>query len=185
MNSTRRNFLKKTCAAGSCFCGFTSLASGSTSPSVGAGKHDSNQLLMQEWISALMLSLDEQTNEELSRQILKKCARTHYDQLNMDEVLQAYVGNLKKFILFLNSNWNWVINFDEQKEIIYADENKEVCVCPLVNQEKGVKSAILCYCSEGFAELMFSRVTGKPVEARIISSIHQGHDRCKYEVKLN
>ncbi len=184
MNPNRRNFLKKACAAGGCFCGFTSLVSGSTSPSVGAEKHNPNKILMQEWISTLMLSLEEQTDEEVSRQIMKKCARAHYDQLKMDEVLQVYVGNLKKFIQFLKSNWNWVITFDEEKQIVLADENKNICVCPLVNQKEGVRSAVLCYCSEGFAELMFSRVTGKPAEARIISSIHRGNDRCKYEIKL-
>lgn len=185
MNPKRRDFIKKSCLLGSCLCGFTSLAGGSISSSVGAEGTDPNQLLMQEWISTLMLSLNEQTDEEVSRQILKNCARAHYDQLQMDDILQKYVGNLKKFIQFLNSNWNWVINFDEEKQIIYADENKDVCVCPLVNQEKGVKSSILCYCSEGFAELMFSKVAGKPVQAKVVSSIHRGDDRCKYEINLS
>ncbi len=184
MNSDRRNFLKKACAAGGCFCGFASLAGGSTSPSASAEEHDANHLLMQEWISTLMLSLDEQTDEEVSRQIMKTCARAHYNQLKMDEMLQAYIGNLKKFIQFLKSNWNWVITFDEEKQIVLADENKNVCVCPLVNPDEGVKSAILCYCSEGFAELMFSKVAGKPAEARVVSSIHLGNDRCKYEIKI-
>lgn len=184
MNSNRRNFLKKTCAAGGCFCGFTALVNGSSISDTESESTDSNKILMQEWISTLMYSLEEQTDEEVSRQIMKKCARVHYDQLKMDEVLQAYVGNLKMFIQFLKSNWNWVINFDEEKQIVLADENKDYCVCPMVNQGKGVKSAIVCYCSEGFAELMFSKVAGNPVEARIISSIHRGNDRCQYEIKL-
>jgi predicted hydrocarbon binding protein len=63
-----------------------------------------------------------------------------------------------------------------------ADENKTKCVCPMVNKEKGVRSSILCYCSEGFAEKMFSTVVGHPVKAKVISSIHRGNNRCKYQI---
>jgi predicted hydrocarbon binding protein len=187
MTINRKEFFMKACLAGTCLCGFLPLSSQKPDlPEIRNPEEpeDKNRSFMQEWISTLMLSLDEQADKDVARQIMKKCARAHYDQLKMDEVLQVYVGNLKKFIQFLKSNWNWVITFDEEKQIVLADENKDVCVCPLVNQDEGVKSAVLCYCSEGFAELMFSKVAGKPAEARIISSIHRGNDRCKYEIKL-
>ena len=168
--------------AGGCLCGFTSLAAGTLDLDQGTG--DPQKILMQEWISTLMFSLDIQTGREESRQIMKKCARAHYDHLKMDEVLLPYIGDLKKFVQFLTSNWNWVVNFDQEKQIVIADENKDFCVCPLVNQERTVNSAVLCYCSEGFAEMMFSKISGKTAEARIISSIHRGNERCIYEIKL-
>ena len=181
MTTNRRSFLKNACVAGSCFCGFTALSGNlQASPE----EEDGQKKLMQEWISTLMLSLDEQTDDELSRTIMKRCAVAHYADLKMDGVLQPYEGDLPKFISFLENSWNWKVDFDSEKGIIHADENKNFCVCPLVNQQKGVKSGVLCYCSEGFAELMFSKVAGHPVQASVISSIQRGNDRCRYQIKL-
>jgi len=184
MNKNRRNFLKKACVAGGCFCGFSFLAGQKVEAENNQEAEDAQKKLMQEWISVLMVSLDEQTDEELSRQIMKSCARAHYDQLKMDEVLQPYEGNLEKFASFLEDSWNWKVDFDRENGIIYADENKNFCVCPMVNHQQGLNTGVLCYCSEGFAELMFSKVSGHPVQATVISSIHRGNDRCKYEIKL-
>ncbi len=184
MDSNRRSFLKKACIAGSCFCGFSFIAGQKLGAATDEVAENAQQKLMQEWISTLMLSLDEQTDEQLSRQIMKRCARAHYDQLNMEQLLENYVGNPNKFIQFLKDSWNWRVSFDEEKRVVLADENKDFCVCPMVNSERGVKSAVLCYCSEGFAELMFSKVAGHPVEARVLSSIHRGDKSCRYEIKL-
>ncbi|MCW0481606.1 DUF6144 family protein [Gaoshiqia sediminis] len=184
-NNNRRNFLKKACTAGGCFCGFSFFSAQKLQAESDNDAEEAQKKLMQEWISTLMLSLDEQTDEKLSRLIMKKCARVHYDQLKMDDILQDYVGNPKKFIQFLKDSWNWKVIFDEQEQIILADENKNYCVCPMVDHTKGVKSSVLCYCSEGFAELMFAKVAGHPVEARVISSIHRGDDRCQYQIKLS
>lgn len=181
MATNRRNFLKKACVAGGCFCGFTAL---SENLQAGTQENDGQKKLMQEWISTLMFSLDEQPDDKLSQIIMKRCAVAHYTDLKMDEVLQPYENDLPKFIRFLEDSWSWKVDFDTEKGIIYADENKNFCVCPMVNQQKGVKSGVLCYCSEGFAELMFSKVAGHPVEATVVSSIHRGNDRCKYQIKV-
>lgn len=184
MNNDRRNFLKKACAAGGCFCGFSFLAGQKLEAENDPAAEDAQKKLMQEWISVLMVSLDEQTDENLSRQIMKGCARAHYDQLKMDEVLKPFDGDLEKFANFLQDSWGWKVNYDPVNGIIYADENKNYCVCPMVNQQHGLNTGVLCYCSEGFAELMFSKVAGHPVQATVISSIHRGNDRCKYQIKL-
>lgn len=182
MNNNRRQFLKKACFSGACMCGFTALVKASTEEDI---EPDSNKLLMYEWISSLMQSIDENEDENMSRQIMKKCAVAHYNHLKMDDLLKPYEGNLEKFNQFIENEWGWKIDFQKEKGILIADENKNFCVCPMVNQEKGVKSSILCFCSEGFAELMFSKVAGYSVTAKIISSIHRGDDRCKYEISLD
>jgi len=184
MDTNRRNFLKKACTAGGCFCGFSFLAGRKVDANTNREAGDDQKKMMQEWISILMVGLDKETDEELSRQILKSCARAHYDQLKMNEILEPYAGDLKKFISFLQNSWNWKVDFDEEKGIIYADENKNYCVCPMVGQQQGLNMGVLCYCSEGFAELMFSKVAGHQVQARVISSIHRGNSRCKYQIKL-
>lgn len=181
MNADRRSFLKSACVASSCICGLSALGSNSQSLS---SINVEQQSIMHEWISTLMLCLDENTDDELSRKIMKRCAKVHFDELKMDEVLLPYEGDLPKFIRFLEESWNWKVFLDSDKRIIHADENKNYCVCPMVDKQKGVKSGVLCYCSEGFAELMFSKVVGNKVNAIVVSSILRGDDRCKYQINL-
>lgn len=188
MAFTRKDFFKKACSAGACFCGFTSLAvqgSNLTEASDAVEPDDKNRKLMQDWISTLLLNIDENAGDEECRKIMKPCALAHYNYLEMDKVLTPYIGDMEKFIQFINIEWSWKIDYNKETGVIVADENKSYCVCPMVNKEKGVRSSILCFCSEGFAEKMFSTVAGHPVTARVISSIHRGNDRCKYEITLN
>lgn len=188
MNTNRRNFIKKTCISGACFCGFVSLAAHGTdlqgTSVINTEPDDRNLKFMQDWISNLLLNIDENASPEECRMIMKPCAVAHYDFLEMDKVLAPYHGDIAKFIQFISEKWDWKIDYNPGSGVIIADENKAQCVCPMVNKEKGVRSSILCYCSEGFAEKMFSTVVGHPVEATVISSIHRGNDRCKYEIKL-
>ena len=181
MNSKRRDFLKKACISGGCLCGFTSLVKAvpsSTEP-------DPDKLLMQEWISTLVSNINENADEKMRQKIMKSCAISHYEHLNMDSVLEPYVGDLEKFNQFIEEKWGWKIDYQKEKGILLADENKNYCVCPMVNQEKGVKSTIYCYCSEGFAEQMFSVVVGHQVKAKVISSVLRGDERCIYEITLS
>jgi len=187
MALTRKDFFKNACLAGACFCGFTSLAvqgSNRTETSDTAEPDDKNLKFMQDWISTLLLNIDENAGDEECRKIMKPCAMAHYNYLEMDNVLAPYVGDMAKFTQFISNEWSWKIDYNTETGVIVADENKSYCVCPMVNKEKGIRSSILCYCSEGFAEKMFSTVAGHPVTARVISSIHRGNDRCKYEIKL-
>jgi len=181
MKTQRREFLKKACISGACFCGFPALVNASNKQ---GNESDPNRLFMQDWISTLLSSIDENEDENVSRQIMKKCAAAHYNHLSMDEFLKPYEGNLKTFIQFIEKEWGWKINFQKEDGILIADENKNVCVCPMVNQNKGVKSSILCYCSEGFAENMFSKIIGHPVKAEVVSSIHFGDKTCKYKITI-
>ena len=185
MTTNRRNFIEKACLAGACFCGFTSMVQAGTQAQNDDGAPDPNKLLMQDWIATLLLQIDDQEDEATCRKIMKGCARSHYNHLKMDDVLKPYEGNLEKFNSFIEQKWGWKIDYQKDKGILVADENKSYCVCPMINQKVGVKSSIHCFCSEGFAELMFSKVAGHPVKATVISSIHRGNDRCKYQIELS
>lgn len=184
MTTNRRNFIGKACLAGACLCGFTALVGAADSKKDETVSPDPNKILMQDWMSTLLLSIDDQEDEATCRKIMKKCAISHYNHLKMDNFLKPYEGNLEKFIAFIGQEWGWKIDYQKETGVLIADENKNYCVCPMVNPEKGVKSSILCYCSEGFAERMFSTVVGHPVNARVISSVHRGDSSCKYQIKL-
>ena len=188
MAFSRKDFFKTACLSGACFCGFTSLVVHGSNPSgsTNTAEPDDKKLkFIQDWISTLLLNMDENASDEECRKIMKPCAMAHFNFLEMDRVLAPYVGDMDKFTQFISNEWGWKINYNTETSVIVADENKSYCVCPMVNKEKGVRSSVLCYCSEGFAEKMFSTVAGRPVKAKVISSIHHGNDRCKYEIRLS
>ena len=180
----RRTFIKQACMAGVCLCGFPSFLHAEILAENNASHSNEKETFMQEWISTLLLSIDNNANPENCRTIMKKCAISHYEELKMDNLLSSYIGEIEKFNQFIEKEWGWKISFRKDEGVIIADENKKMCVCPLVNQKKGIKSSILCYCSEGFAELMFSKVAGHPVKARVVSSINRGDTRCVYKISL-
>lgn len=175
----RRSFLKKSCLAGTCFCGFVQLSYSAKSEEQAP---DSNIELMQQWISNVLKNINENNETEKCRTIMRKCAQVHFNHLNMSEVLKPFVGNLTGFIEFLEKEWGWSISNNKEAKVLLANENKNYCVCPMVNNTKGIKSSILCYCSEGFAELMFSKVFEKAVKTKVVSSIHFGDESCVYKV---
>lgn len=189
MTITRKEFFRKACVTGACFCGFSSLAfsaNNNTEPSSSSSEEEDKRLtLVQEYLGGLLLNMQENLTEEENRKAIKELALVHYKQLNMDEFLKPYENNLDSFIGFIEKEWGWKVTYDKTTQIILADENKSYCVCPMINQKSGIKPGALCYCSEGFAEKMFSTVAGHPVKATVISSIHRGNDRCKYEIRLS
>ena len=185
VNKNRRNFLKKGCLAGTCVCGFSSFVFSAPSEQQEESGNDSSKLMMQEWIYEILKGISTIEDKELRRSILKNCATSHYKQLNMDEILSPYIGDLDKFTQYLVKEWNWKVNYRKDEGIIIADENKNYCVCPLTDHPGWIKSSDLCFCSEGFTELMFSKVTEKKTNVKVISSIQRGDERCKYEIKIN
>lgn len=140
---------------------------------------------MLKWITTLLSSLNESgLSEDQIRKVVKDSCIAHHDLLDVPEMVKPYVGKPNEFIEFLKHSWGWLVTVDEQNKKIYIDENKPVCVCPLLKNERDKLYPALCYCSEGFAEKMFSYVYGYPVEARVAASVHRGHPSCRYEINF-
>lgn len=178
----RKSFLQKACFTGLCACGFSRMsmaANNKTSP-----EQDNNKQLKQEWLSQLLSNLKHDLDENVVRDVVKKSSMEHYNNLNMDAMLVSYVGHLEKFNAFIESSWGWKIDYNKTTHVLVADENKNFCVCPIVEHKQGVDTSAICYCSEGFAEKMFSTVTGVPVKARVISSVRKGDKSCKYRIEI-
>lgn len=180
----RKDFLTRACISGACLCGFSSLAANESAvrSNVTTSEEEPGKILMQEWISTLLSNLETGLNKEDLREIIKKNAIVHYNNLKMDEILKDYENKPEAFKLFIEEKWGWKVDYSPAAKTITANENKNYCVCPMVNKEKGISPAI-CYCSEGFAEKMFSKVMGQPVKASVISSIQRGDKNCIYQIK--
>lgn len=113
---------------------------------------------------------------------IKGAAIHHYSSKDMDKVLEPFVGKAEEFISFLEETWGWKVTFNRENGVIIADENKPYCICQLNDK---VKCPKLCYCSEGFAELMFSKVFQRPVQATVKASVLRGDKSCIYEVNIS
>lgn len=188
MSLSRKDFFKTVCISGACLCGFSSLAlSANSSESQNSTTEEPNkkEILLKAWIARILENINHELNEEETRNVMKSCALAHYDDLKMDEVLKDYVGNLEKFIAWVEESWGWKIDYNKDLKTIIADENKDYCVCPMINHQNDSKLSALCYCSEGFAEKMFSTVVGFPVSASVVSSILRGDKSCKYKIQLS
>lgn len=185
MDNSRRTILKKAfyCCIGACCFG----AAGCSEKSGGNGEQTQTRqqdTLPYKWIAAILQNIDENVSDDYARDIIKSGAAAHYEQLQMDKTLAQFKGKLEEFLEFPRREWGWIIDYDKQNGVILIDENKNFCCCPLVNKETGIKSPLLCYCSEGFSEKMFSTVVGSPVRAEIIESVLRGDKSCKYRIDL-
>jgi hypothetical protein len=137
------------------------------------------------WIAHLLHILDGSLSDEARRSVLKECSLIHYRDINMEEFISKYHGNLPGFIEFLANTWQWKVVYDPAQGVIIADENKPTCVCPIVRLSAGAVSGILCHCSEGFAERMFASVMDRPVKAQVLKSILRGDPSCVYRIDIS
>lgn len=187
MTINRKDFFRTACISGACLCGFGSMAFSAKplNETENASSEDLKKLeLVQEYLEGLLKNMQQNLDEETLQKLLKNLASVHYKQLNMDAFLEPYKNNVEKFIELLEKEWNWKVNYEPATGTILANENKDHCVCPMLNLKTGIQPAAICYCSEGFAELMFSKVIGKNLKTQVVSSIHRGDKQCIYEIKI-
>ena len=185
MTVNRKDFLKKVCFSGACLCGFGSIAFSKEVDDSNEDKMQTQKLsLLQDWIASILLNVNDELDKGSARKLIKKTAGVHFENLKMDTLLAEYKGDLDKFTVFLREKWGWKVNYDMERRILIADENKNYCVCPIVNYNKDVDLSSMCYCSEGFAEKMFTSVSGVQAHAEVIASVRRGDASCKYKIVL-
>ena len=137
------------------------------------------------WAAALISALDSDLPVEVKAPVLRACAAVHYEDANMDSIVARFQDDLDGFLQFLTDQWGWLITYDPAAGTITADENKPYCVCPLVQKSPQAVSGTLCFCSEGFAERMFSAVVGRPVKATVVQSVLRGAGSCIYSIQVS
>jgi hypothetical protein len=185
MSVNRKEFLKKACFAGACMCGFgLPLLAGSRQEVTGVEDDpgDDGKVFIQKWIANLLENMKKESDQSDMAAIIKKNAEVHFNDLEMHEMLADYIGKPEEFTRYIAEKWGWKVEFDKKSNTIIANENKAYCVCPVVNQASAVKPTLICNCSEGFAEMMFSVVFGSPVKATVVSSVLRGDKNCIYKI---
>ena len=177
--------MKTGCLAGLCACLGVPNTAASDDKSVGAqtAEPKPTATMPQKWIAAMLPALAE-IDEVQAKRVLKSGAMAHFEHLNMAATAAGYRGRIDKFLDYLRREWDWVIEYDRDRGVIQIDENKTACVCPLISKDHPADLGVLCSCSEGFAETLFSAVAGVPVRARVTASIRRGQKSCKYRIDL-
>jgi hypothetical protein len=135
------------------------------------------------WIANLLSVSDRTLSTEIKSSIMKECASMHLRSSGVKEIAAQYRGNLDGFIQMLSEKWHWIVAYDPITQVITANENKSECICPIAQKISTPVSGTLCYCSEGFAERMFSIVLERPVRARVIQSVLRGANTCIYSIQ--
>ncbi len=182
--TTRRGFIKG-CAGLACACWFGSIFDFTARGNEVENKPEINrdEAFALQWISELLDSLTKNNIPESQlRNIVKSTSLAHHDLLNVPEMVKPYIGKPDEFVEFLQNSWGWVVNDDRSKRMLIVDENKPVCVCPLLKNVSDKLFPALCYCSEGFAEKMFSYVYEHPVEVTVEASVQRGNPSCIYHI---
>jgi predicted ArsR family transcriptional regulator len=176
--------MKTACLAGICACGAEDATSAQTTADGNAPAEAAKPAGMpHKWIAAL-LPLLAKGDREYARRLLKGCAASHYEDLKMQATVDRFRGKLDAFLDFLRKEWGWIVAYDREGGVILVNENKSSCVCPLVQKNHGPDLGILCHCSEGFNEKMFSAVAGFKVRVEVTESILRGNKSCKYRIDL-
>lgn len=182
MDNSRRDFMKRACMGTLCMCGLSRIAQADVIESI--GEDISKKEMSTKWILEVLNNIDKSLNEEQRRAIIKSASIAEYENIKVEETMSQYKGDIDKFIIYLEKEWGWKCHFEENKKILIADENKSFCVCPFMKNNMGKLYPAMCYCSEGFAEKMFSYIIGHPVAARVISSVQWGNERCIYRIEI-
>jgi len=180
----RKSFFKNLCLSGACLCGFGAMAK-FQSDSIQHIEDSDRESITQLWLSSVLASVNPHVVSNELKETIKQGALVHYQQLNMDSVLTDYIGDLPKFISFLEKDWGWKVTYDPINQVVLADENKDFCVCPVIRYKTESDTSALCYCSEGFAEKMFSVISQKKAIACIEASVRRGDKSCVYKIVLN
>jgi hypothetical protein len=185
MSTHRRRFLRSVCLFNLCACGTASVVAAETEAASQRPSQPAPDPMPHKWIAALLPQIENRISRSDAKAILKNCSTAHYEHLGMDNVIAPFKGKLDEFLAHLTKSWGWKIEYDRGAQVIAIDEAKSQCVCPLVRKGFTDGLALLCDCSEGFAERMFSAVVGHPVQARVTASILRGASSCRYEIRLN
>jgi predicted hydrocarbon binding protein len=184
MAINRKEFIAKACLAGACMCGFglPVFAGAKKSQSLNEPEPEKDKIFVQNWIGNLLNNLNNDVGQHDLGSIIKRNAEIHFNDLKMNVMLSEYVGKPEKFIAFLSENWGWKVEYNKETKTVVANENKSYCVCPVMKQADAITSSAICYCSEGFAEKMFSVVFNSPVSATVVSSVLRGDKNCIYKI---
>lgn len=159
--------------------------SGGNSPEVGQlkGRLDAVQVRHANMLRVLEQNVDEPARNKVMENCGRECARM-FLQAQWDQALSKYKGNLPAYLKDMQGPNGMLqkADYNEKTGELTVEYNFEQCPCPQV--KPGTTSGTQCLCSLGWQKEVFGRITGKPVDGSILTSILRGGKHCSYKLRI-
>jgi hypothetical protein len=178
MNMERRDFLKNAGMAGMCACVVGRIfASDSNTPKA---PEDWRIAFARSRYSHLIKQLEARLAPEAFEEVLLEMGQFCSDA----GFAKNFAGKLDEYLSEMERRWGATTTFDRQKQVVqfaFRPEHAD-CACPLMG--KGLVPASACHCSLGAIRRSFTVVAQHPVQVKLLGSVLQGDDACRFAVEL-
>src|SRR5574344_2037122 len=116
MDDSKRDFVKKACLGTMCLCGLSNIANAKIFENMDVKAAPPKQMQVN-WILEVLKNVDQNLSEEERRKIIKSASIAEYENQNVETNMAQYKGDIKKFISFLEKDWGWICNFENDGDV--------------------------------------------------------------------
>jgi predicted hydrocarbon binding protein len=132
-------------------------------------------------LEQILTTINQSTDDKQLKKNLEQRGRACCSKAMIAKVKAAAKG-AKDTNEFLNRLTRTIRYLKRQGNKVYMVYPK--CYCQHLRDYPGKVPAAYCACSVGFIKELFEQALGKPVGAKLISSIRRGDPHCRIQVML-
>lgn len=126
-------------------------------------------------VGILNANLDEPTRKRVLNALGHECAKSY------GTMFQKYKGDVAGFLAEGRKQWMESVEYDEKTGRIRVVDKSKSCTCPLV--KIGETPGEFCECTLGWQEEAYSTMLGRPMKARLESSVLRGARVCAFVIE--
>ncbi len=184
----RRDFVQKSLGC----CGLVALGAAGAATVGGAqpllalepdwGPEDPEKLFIQNWVTDLMETLDDEFDEATKRKLMAGCGRGCFKRHSFKtDIARDGKGDRAKLIEAMKRSFEiW----EDGKDIhVRFGLVSKGCYCPAARYRKPRKRDLHCYCSAATQQAIFETALGHPVNVEILQSVRRGDPTCHFLVQ--
>lgn len=135
-------------------------------------------------IKAMMDLVDQSLIIDKRNKLMQSCGRRCICASTLKKAirLQKQATSTEGLVELLNANHIGGGFLRRESNVIYAEYHR--CYCGSVSKTKTQFSPTYCQCSCGWYQKLFETILGKPVNVKLLGSIIQGNDKCRFKIYL-
>lgn len=179
----RKEFLKLGC----CAVAFMTTQPVTAVAEQQASPCDQRLTFTQNFLSDLIETLDNETDEATKIKVMSGCGRGCFNRHQFKkDIAEKGKGSVDKLIEAYKANFE-IWREAENKNLVhirYGEKNANGCYCPAANYRPGKKNDIQCYCTRATHQAVWETALGHPVKIDILQSVRRGDPTCHFLVQL-